>query len=832
MALFRIDQATPGAGTAGLSRHDLVPGEVITLTATSPVGAGITYSWEILDKVNTTAVLSATTGASVTIGVAGLISQPCAFLIRLTVNNNGTITTEDRIASVRSLKGLRVPLFPETAPASNTLSSNDPSLSTDNAQYASRAGISAGQNWRGWAEWTYEVVMALESLSASPLGTYTVPGTVAVGDTVYVTGASTADKASNAAFATAGGAVGIVVQKPTGTTAVVALAGEVSTLSGLTAGLTYFLGTAGAVTATPPTSAGQVVRRIGVAKSATTLSLDIGEPWVIQAGSPPMKYDAVTKVLAQFAPGDTLNLTVRGDGTTVAIRALSSFAAASGAELIGVDITGLSNSAPGSTDLQTVLEALDAAIGGGGGGSLQDAYDLGTDITQSVAGGILIAQGSGSPANNYVLRLNANVGAGYPMNVLMIQHEPTPVGDSGVGATIRMGANATGEGISVQHLGSGTGVLVATTGTGNGLTVDTSSGTGDGVFVFVATGQNPIQSQINGVNALTIDGAGSRVDIGAAAGVLEITGYGNVVLGSGTGATLKAYRAYTTDAGTSLGTTNGRMTVVSRAGVNTAASTVAELAVGAGSAGETLLTKGGRLYANTTIREILIENGVTLAAGDVVRPQSASHVGKASADVNGIPALGIVLVGGVGDGTTVYALVAMQGYVSGLTGLTTGATVYLGTTAGQYTTTMPTAAGARVVALGQAISTTEMILNVDIPRTPSLIALPVNAEQTGTAELSVGMVYLSSGAVVAADSRAMLGATSGVSDTADLRLRRFTGGTQVAIFSATGTPANTAITASYTVAASDWYELTLAAGGVAQVARCQGVQLRVYGETN
>jgi len=468
--------------------------------------------------------------------------------------------------------------------------------------------------------------------------------------------------------------------------------------------------------------------------------------------------------------------------------------------------------------------------GGGGGGTLQDAYNAGTDITQSVTGGILIAQGSGSPGDNYVLKLEANIGAGSPMNGLLVEHAPTPVGDSGTGATILMGANATGEGLSVQHLGSGTGILVATTGAGNGLSVDTTSGTGDGISSLVATGQNPFQSQINGVNAFTVDGASMLVDIGTTAAPLTIIGYSACRMGGGTGTNVKSFEAYTTNVGSDPVNTNNLGRILMRPGTNTAASTVADMAFRAGSAGETLLTKGGRLYANSTIREYLIANGVTLVAGDVVRPQSATTIGKASADVNGLPAIGIVLVGGVGDGTTVYALVVTQGYIGGLSGLTTGSTVYLSTTAGQYTSTLPTATSAYTQALGSAISTTEMIVNVDQPRTPVLHHLAINGEQTGTTELSLGMVWLSAGSVISGDSRAMLGATSGGGDTADLRIRRFTGGAQVAIFSATGAPANTSITAPYTVAASDWYELTLAAGGAAQVARCQGVHLRVYGE--
>lgn len=163
-AQFRIDQVTPGNGVAGRARHDLIAGEIITLTATSPApGAGITFAWEILDKVNTAAVLSASSGQSVTIGNAASILQPCAFRVRLTVNDNGTITRTTRVFSVRTARGLRVPLFGEDAPSTNTLALNDPDLSVDNALYSNRAGLGSGQNWRGWAEWAWEVVQAIDA---------------------------------------------------------------------------------------------------------------------------------------------------------------------------------------------------------------------------------------------------------------------------------------------------------------------------------------------------------------------------------------------------------------------------------------------------------------------------------------------------------------------------------------------------------------------------------------------------------------------------------------------------------------------------------------------
>lgn len=57
-------------------------------------------------------------------------------------------------------------------------------------------------------------------------------------------------------------------------TATVYVAGPNSSLSGLTAGTTYYLNTAGSITSTAPTTSGYSLQQVGVASSATTLVFD------------------------------------------------------------------------------------------------------------------------------------------------------------------------------------------------------------------------------------------------------------------------------------------------------------------------------------------------------------------------------------------------------------------------------------------------------------------------------------------------------------------------------------------------------------------------------
>ena len=101
---------------------------------------------------------------------------------------------------------------------------------------------------------------------------YTVPVAVNVGNVVYLTGANAVDDGDNTSTSTVP-VMGLVISKPTTTTAILLYFGETPSgvLSGLTPAAIYFLGTAGLITATPPTAVGSVIQKIGEAIDADTL---------------------------------------------------------------------------------------------------------------------------------------------------------------------------------------------------------------------------------------------------------------------------------------------------------------------------------------------------------------------------------------------------------------------------------------------------------------------------------------------------------------------------------------------------------------------------------
>ena len=93
------------------------------------------------------------------------------------------------------------------------------------------------------------------------------------GDFVWFNGSGLAVKADNTAEKPADGYVTSSVTS--GQPATVFRKGTNASLSGLTAGTRYWLGTAGGVTTTAPTAAGSIVQILGVANSTSEINFDI-----------------------------------------------------------------------------------------------------------------------------------------------------------------------------------------------------------------------------------------------------------------------------------------------------------------------------------------------------------------------------------------------------------------------------------------------------------------------------------------------------------------------------------------------------------------------------
>lgn len=111
-----------------------------------------------------------------------------------------------------------------------------------------------------------------DELDAIKSGTYSCSSLVKVNDAVAVDVADHVVATDNTTILKP--VLGFVLSKPSTTKAVVQYEGEMKGFSGLTVGLTYYLGdTAGTISATPPSNPGQLVQRVGVARSSTTMVL-------------------------------------------------------------------------------------------------------------------------------------------------------------------------------------------------------------------------------------------------------------------------------------------------------------------------------------------------------------------------------------------------------------------------------------------------------------------------------------------------------------------------------------------------------------------------------
>jgi hypothetical protein len=93
---------------------------------------------------------------------------------------------------------------------------------------------------------------------------------------IHDSGGAKVRKASNASFATRAMGYATSTNTTGNSVTVVLRQGLSASQSGLTIGTKYYLGTAGAITDTAPTSAGTIVQEVGEGKSTTELSFILG----------------------------------------------------------------------------------------------------------------------------------------------------------------------------------------------------------------------------------------------------------------------------------------------------------------------------------------------------------------------------------------------------------------------------------------------------------------------------------------------------------------------------------------------------------------------------
>ena len=111
-------------------------------------------------------------------------------------------------------------------------------------------------------------------------GTYNCALDVDINDVVFLIGSDFVDLAS-ANDPSLQPVIGIVQLKPTVSTAVVMYYGELGGLSGLIPSATYYLDVVpGAFTPNPPSTSGNIVQKLGFAKDANTLMLQIDRDFV------------------------------------------------------------------------------------------------------------------------------------------------------------------------------------------------------------------------------------------------------------------------------------------------------------------------------------------------------------------------------------------------------------------------------------------------------------------------------------------------------------------------------------------------------------------------
>ncbi|NDC95558.1 tail fiber domain-containing protein [bacterium] len=325
-----------------------------------------------------------------------------------------------------------------------------------------------------------------------------------VGDVLWLNG-STYAKAIATAANTAE-VIGVVSRVIDASTFEVTLSGEVSGLSGLTAGEVYFLSasTSGLLTTTEPTTIGYVSVPIGIASSATTLYVSPKRGVVVGA----------TNARTQIS---LLN------NTTTTVQNISAYDAG---ELTGwVSISA-------TTPLRFYVRAVFSKNGAANDYNVSyqvsgDTPPTGFVVTATAAGLLQVTlpsiTGFSSASINYALNAPA-IGTSFPLSVQSSSVVYGSVIETGTGSSIedvniKIGSNRTGSGNSYLNLHSQSSVgysarIVRYSGANGDCAID-NAGTGNlvlttnGVERFRATTGGIELRNVSGITYVGLGGTGS-----------------------------------------------------------------------------------------------------------------------------------------------------------------------------------------------------------------------------------------------------------------------------------------------------------------------------------
>lgn len=392
---------------------------------------------------------------------------------------------------------------------------------------------------------------------------------------------------------------------------------------------------------------------------------------------------------------------VNDNGPDLAAYNLAASGTNAGAYAIGVDPSLITNSS--STDLMTMLDDLDAAIGASGGETLQETYVIGNTIDVTSANGAVdLSNDTDSDTTT----------------VLSVSRAPTS-STAGTGLDLSMGANTTGTGLAVTAAGSGDAVLINNTGSGDAIDVQDG-----GSSVLQVTGAGAMNLTPTSGQNLTATVAG--------AGVIDLNAAGAITLDStaaGIALTAAGASSFTTSSGNlSLDSAAGELVFDDQGNSGLTLSQAADRTLDQTGTGEVLngatsvIGAINRLAREIEVQgeqnvELPIENGVTITAGDVVAQSTTTGRvtqanGNAAANYR---VIGIAATTGTGDvGGTVVCKVALPGSKVTDSGasFTAGAALFVADGTGRPTSTAPSDTGDLVMRVGYAFDGTSYVIDL------------------------------------------------------------------------------------------------------------------------